>query len=80
LRQDVATIYVELLEEGTQVWRPVQAVHEFGSVYRLPQRLAPEMTGEVWAFPPGSLVHCETRNFSDGSGLVATRRANAADR
>jgi hypothetical protein len=75
----VTTIYIELLEEGTQVWRPVQAALEYGYVYRLPQTLAQEMTGEVWAFPPGSLVHCEMRDFDDGPGLVAMRRANATD-
>jgi hypothetical protein len=79
LRDVVVTIYVELLEEGVQVWRPVSAIHEFGSVYRLPQILAHNMTGEVWAFPPGSLVHCEMRDFIDGPGLVATRRAKAPD-
>jgi hypothetical protein len=25
----VTTIYIELLEEGTQAWRPVQAVREY---------------------------------------------------
>jgi hypothetical protein len=79
LHEAVVTIYVELLEEAAQAWRPALAVHEFGSVYRLPQVLPHDMTGEVWAFPPGSLVHCEMRDFSDGPGLVATRRANAAD-
>jgi hypothetical protein len=79
LRQDVATVYVELLEEGVQVWRPVSAIHEGGCIYRLPLMLAREMAGEVWAFAPGSLVHCEMRDFSDSAGLVATRQANAAD-
>jgi hypothetical protein len=37
------------------------------------------MIGEVWAFPPGSLVHCEMRDFNDGPGLVATRRADVDD-
>ena len=73
------TIYVELLDEGVHAWRPVAAIHEAGSIYRLPQLTEPGMTGEVWAFPPGSLVHCEIRHFSDGPGLVVTRRATAAD-
>jgi hypothetical protein len=77
----VITIYIELLDEGVQAWRPVSAIHEGGCVYRLPQRRPPEMTGEVWAFPPGSLVVCEVRDFSDNEGPVpvAVRRADAMD-
>jgi hypothetical protein len=79
VRQDVVTIYIELLDEGTQVWRPVQSAHEFGSIYRLPHTLPHDMSGEVWAFPPGSLVHCEMRDFTNGPGLVATRRVTSAN-
>jgi hypothetical protein len=31
------TIYAELLDEGVDVWRPVEAVEEPGGVYRLPE-------------------------------------------
>lgn len=30
------TIYVELLDEGIDVWRPVEPVEEVGGVYRMP--------------------------------------------
>jgi hypothetical protein len=63
----VETIYVELLDEGVDVWRPVEAerVGEFFRIVGLP----PE--SERWTFPSGSLVRCEQRELSHGSALVA---------
>lgn len=58
------TVYIELLDEGVDVWRPVDAEVEDGDLMLLPPE-AP--SGERWAFPPGSLVRCETRDL----GLVA---------
>lgn len=52
------TIYVQLLEEGIDVWRPVEAEEEDDGAFRLPAH-AP--SGEVWEFEPGSLVACEDR-------------------
>jgi hypothetical protein len=62
------TVYVELLDESVDVWRPVQAELESDHVFRLPHA-AP--AGETWRFPPGSRVRCELRNLSDGQHLVA---------
>jgi hypothetical protein len=61
------TIYVALLNEGVDVWRPVAAEPE-GSACRLVGSM-PET--EEWVFPPGSLVRCEQRELSDGPALVA---------
>jgi hypothetical protein len=62
------TVYVELLDEGVDVWRPVEAEREDDGVVRLHSD-APE--GETWAFPPGSRVQCERRDI----GLVAVALA-----
>jgi hypothetical protein len=67
-----ATIYVELLDEGVDVWRPVTATPEREGVYRLPDE---PPVDEAWAFAPGSLVRCEHRAFADGAGLVAVALA-----
>ncbi len=61
------TIYVELLDEGVDVWRPVQAAPVAGTL-RLPDQ-AP--SDEVWRFPPGSLVRCEPKLLADGEVLAA---------
>jgi hypothetical protein len=63
----VEIIYVALLDEGVDVWRPVEARRE-GSYYRITGSV-PE--SEKWAFSPGSLVRCEQRELSEGPALVA---------
>lgn len=67
------TIYVELLGEGVDVWRPVSAVRLGSDVYRLPEETPDD---EHWAFPPGAAVIVETRELSDGPALVVTALAN----
>jgi hypothetical protein len=61
------TIYVQLLDEGVDVWAPVQAI-SVGTGYRLP-KVAPE--GQTWRFSPGALVRCALRDLGDGPVLVA---------
>jgi hypothetical protein len=65
-------VYVQLLDEAVDVWRPVDATEEAGGAYRLPHT-APE--GERWAFAPGTRVRCERRQLSDGNVLVAIQPA-----
>lgn len=68
------TIFVALMNEGTDVWRPVAA--ERLSEHRFLIVEACETDDEVWQFPPGSVVRCELREFSGGkSGLTAVELA-----
>jgi hypothetical protein len=53
-------VHVELLDEDVEVWRPVEAEQVAEGLFRLPGS-SPE--DELWAFPPGSLVVCETRDI-----------------
>lgn len=62
------TIYVELIDEGVDVWRPVEATANVDGTFRLPDQ-APD--GETWRFAPGTLVRCELRKLADGEALVA---------
>ena len=69
----VARIFVALLNEGVDAWRPVDATLVGGSVYRISG--APESAEEHWEFDRDELVRCEMRDFSDGSrGLAAVQR------
>jgi hypothetical protein len=65
------TVYVKLLEEGTEVWRPAQAE----PLGKMTARLLPapnyEHQGERWEFPPGSTVKYERRMLSDERVFVA---------
>ena len=67
------TIYVELLDEGVTVYRPVEATLGDDGTFRLPDR-APE--DETWRFKPGSLVVCEVQTIGSGErSLVAVHEA-----
>ena len=69
------TVYVQLLGEGTTVWRPVTAVRVRPGVFRLD---GPVGVDESWEFGPGELVRCAVRVFSGGEqGLAAYARAEA---
>jgi hypothetical protein len=63
------TIYVALLDEGIDCWRPVNAVQVGADVYRIVDQPVPE--DELWEFGPGEEVRCELYQFSDGQALRA---------
>ena len=69
--KDTVQIYVALLDEGVDVWRPIDAILVRDDVYQLSDSLSiPE--GEHWQFAPGTLVRCKPKAFSAGIvGLVA---------
>ncbi len=70
----VETIHIPLIEEGTQVWRPVSAERLSEGIFRI---LGPTPEDELWAFGPGERVVVKNHVFSDGtSGLVADRLAH----
>jgi hypothetical protein len=65
---NAATVYVALLDEGVDVWRPVQAEYLGADLYRLTG--APP-DDEAWPFAIGDVVRCEVRTFAGGAVLVA---------
>lgn len=70
----MVTIYMPLLNEGTEVWRPVRARHILDDRYRVGDEVS---DNEQWAFAPGSTVICEWKVFNDGKqGLAAVKRAS----
>jgi len=72
---DAKTIYVRLLDEGTDVFRPVSAKSLGGDMYELitPHDYDPE--DEQWEFKPGSRVRAMVRQGNDGEYLVAAALA-----
>lgn len=70
---DPETVYVALLNEGTDVWRPAKAVPVDGG-YLLLTPPDYDAATEHWAYPPGTAVRCEVRTLSDGPALVACAR------
>jgi hypothetical protein len=71
----VVQIYVSLLGEGVDVWRPVQAEHVHGDRYRIVSQPY-DRAIETWQFEPGDEVTCEMVKASDGLVLGATRKAD----
>jgi hypothetical protein len=66
-------IYVFLLNEGVDVWRPVRAEHLGGNVYRIVSQPY-DRDIESWQFEPGDEVICEMIESSEGRILAATRK------
>jgi hypothetical protein len=62
-----ATIYMPLLDEGTDVWRPVRASRD-GDVFTV---LGPMPEEETWQFPPDSRVLCARKDFAQRQELIA---------
>ena len=70
-------IFMPLLGEGTDVWRPVEAKQLSHGRYRV---LGEASDDQTWEFAPGSTVRCVPKVFADGmSGLVAVSSDEAVD-
>ena len=61
-----------LLNEGTDVWRPVEAMKIGELGYMVTENTPPD---EEWAFQPGHILRCELRQLNGGTHLVAVARA-----
>jgi hypothetical protein len=60
------TIYVKLLDEGTDVWRPVKAVLLSDGSSEITAADNYDPADEEWEFPLHSRVICYEREFPDG--------------
>ncbi|HYV46629.1 MAG TPA: hypothetical protein VFA20_17305 [Myxococcaceae bacterium] len=69
-------IYVALLDEGVDVWRPIKAELVEGDVYRIIHQPY-DRTIEAWQFEPGERVICRLIASNDGQILAAVQRAGA---
>lgn len=69
-------IYVALLDEGVDVWRPVMAEPLDSDVYRILEQHYDEET-EHWQFQPGDTVVCAMVESGEGPILAAVRAALA---
>ena len=67
-------IYVYLMNEGTDCWRPTTAESLGGGRYRVLATQGYDSEDEEREFPPGTVVRCERKTSGDGrEGLVAKR-------
>jgi hypothetical protein len=71
-------IFVALMDEGVDVWRPVQARSLGGGLYRI-IGVDGDTNDETWQFPAGAVVKCEHGQFADGrSGMTAVAQVEEA--
>ncbi|QLC21236.1 hypothetical protein HFP51_02960 [Parasphingopyxis sp. CP4] len=67
-------IFMPLLNEGTDVWRPVEATLVDANSYRVE---GTPSDGEEWAYGSGTIVLCEWNTLSSGErGLVIISRVS----
>jgi hypothetical protein len=64
------TIYVALLGQETEAWRPVLAQQRADDTYLIVSK-NDDPEEEMWQFSSGSLVRCEARELAEGVRLVA---------
>ena len=68
-----STVYVALLDEGLDVYRPVLAEKIADDTFVLTKPADYDPDDERWEFPPGSKVKCEKRMTNEGEITLAIR-------
>ena len=61
----IVTVYMPLLDEGVNVWRPVEAIQRLDGYYKITSH-NDDPEDENWAFSTGDIVRCETKKFDNG--------------
>ncbi len=67
------TIYVELLDEGTDTWRPTKAIELGDGLFKLLPTPNYDPENESWAFLPGETVKAEQKKFAKGHTEMVAR-------
>jgi hypothetical protein len=70
----IETIYVKLLNEGTDVWRPVEAKKIDSDIYEISSNNKYNNDLEEWQFPPNSKVICVSERKNDKDIKIAIRK------
>lgn len=73
----IEQIYVALLDENVDVWRPVKAKKLGEKVYLILKQNY-DRSDEKWEFEPGEKVICEYINNYEGPVLAAIKRATSS--
>jgi hypothetical protein len=76
---DPMVVYVQLLGEGTVVYRPAPAESLGANLVRLLMPEGYDPDDEDWEFKPGTTVRVEPRSLSEGEVLAAVSRVEEQD-
>ena len=66
-------IYVRLLNEGTEVFRPADAQEAEDGLFKLLSPPDYDSIDEEWEFQPGVMVRVERRKDRSGDFLIAVK-------
>ena len=66
-------VYVRLLNEGTDVFRPTQAIEIGKGLFELMAAPHYDSEGEEWEFLPGAIVCIEIRHGASGNFPLAIK-------
>ena len=80
LQIDSEVVYVSLLHEGTDVWRPARAFRVGRRLFVLARPPLYDADDEHWEFPPGAVVRCERKLMGEESVLVAVEGVDVVSR
>jgi len=69
---NTSQIYVKLLDEMVEVWRPISASHPGGNIYKIEKQEIPDY--ENWEFQPGDTVETRTREAFGKKTIVCIRK------
>ncbi|MDR1305695.1 MAG: hypothetical protein LBK76_10825 [Verrucomicrobiales bacterium] len=67
------TLYVRLMDEGTEVFRPTEAELLSDGCFKLLPIEGYDPDDENWEFPPGSIVRAIERKLDGEKALIAVR-------
>ena len=70
---EITQIYVYILDEGTDVWRPVWAKNLGNSLFEITS-INQDVDDEKWQFAYGDVVRCERQSLSSTDCLVAVEK------
>ena len=70
----MTTIYIPLLDEGTDVLRPTQGTKRDEDQYEVLATEDYDPEDENWKFPPGTVVRCKYENHEGEDLVVAVEK------
>jgi hypothetical protein len=74
MNKNTMTIYVRLLNEGTPVMRPTEAIQITGDAFKLLPTEGYDPDDEEWEFTPGTVVRCIYEDSTEGTIMVANSK------
>jgi len=71
---NTSQIYVKLLDEMVEVWRPILASYLGDNIYKIEEQKIPDY--ENWEFQPGDTVETKIREAFGKKTIVCIRKIN----